>query len=116
MPIFFDIPRDALALKKVHLSLNAFEEHLKRGKTKFAAANHLTLADLGLIAGTLSLECIEFSLKDYPLVENWYATFKKEYPELWAVAYTGARVIAEYEKVPPNLDKLDHPLYPRRKF
>lgn len=109
------MPRDELALKKVNLALAAFETYLSKGQTKYAAADHLTIADLGLVAGTLSLESIGFSLKDYPLVEKWYATFKQEYPELWAIANEGMQVIADFEKSPPDLSKLNHPLYPKRK-
>lgn len=105
-----------MALMKVNLSLNALETYLRKGNTKYAAADNLTIADLGLVAGTLSLESINFSLKSYPLVEKWYATFKQEYPELWAIASEGMQVIAEYEKSPPDLSKLNHPLYPKRKL
>lgn len=105
-----------MALMKVNLSLNAFETYLKKGNTKYAAADNLTIADLGLIAGTLSLESINFSLKDYPLVEKWYATFKQEYPELWAIAREGMQLIADFDKSPIDLSKLIHPLYPKRKL
>lgn len=114
-PIFFDYPRSPLALHKVNLALGAFETYLTRTQTKYAAANHLTIADLALVAGTLSLESIDFDLKDYPLVQDWYKTFKKEYPELWAVAEPGMKIIADFEKNPPDLSKLKHPLHPARK-
>lgn len=98
------------------MALNVFEIYLKQSGTKYAAADHLTIADFGLIAGTLSLESIAFSLKEYPLIEKWYATFKEEYPELWSIANEGMKVIADFEKSPPDLSKLNHPLYPKRKF
>lgn len=114
-PIFFDYPRSALGLQKVNLALTSFETYLKRTQTKYAAADHLTLADFSLVAGTLSLESINFDFKDYPLIQNWYKTFKQEYPELWEIAESGMKIIAEFEKNPPNLTKLDHPLHPPRK-
>lgn len=94
--------------------MRAFESYLTRTQTKYAAANHLTLADLALVAGTLSLESINFDMKDYPLVKSWYQAFKDEYPELWAVAEPGMKIIAEFEKNPPDLSKLDHPVHPVR--
>lgn len=114
-PIFFDYPRSALSLHKVNLALTSFETYLKRTKTKYAAADHLTLADLSLVAGTLSLESIDFDFKDYPLVQNWYKTFKQENPDLWKIAESGMKIIADFEKSPPDLTKLDHPLHPPRK-
>lgn len=114
-PMFYDVPRDEMALKKVNLSLAAFEEYLKRSQTKYAAANTMTIADLGLVAGTLPLEAIDFSLDKYPLVAKWYSTFKQEYPELWAIGNDGKNVLADLEKNPPDLSKLNHPLYPKRK-
>lgn len=113
--MFFDYPRSPLGLQKVNLALNAFETYLTRTQTKYAAANHLTVADLALVAGTLPLESINFSLKDYPLVQDWYQTFKKEYPELWEIAESGMKILADLEKNPPDLSKLNHPLHPVRK-
>lgn len=95
--------------------MTAFETYLKKTQTKYAAADHLTIADCALVAGTLSLESIDFNLKDYPLIQKWYATFKKEYPELWAVAEVCMKEIAAFEKDPPDLTKLKHPLHPERK-
>lgn len=104
-----------MGLYKVNKALTSFETYLQRTKTKYAAADHLTLADLQLVAGTLSLESINFDLKDYPLIQNWYKTFKQEYPELWAIAESGMKIIADFEKNPPDLRLLDHPLHPPRK-
>lgn len=115
-PIFFDYPRGELGLKKVHLALAAFETYLKTTQTKYSAGDNLTIADIALVAGTLPLEGIGLSLKDYPLVANWYATFKKEYPELWKIGDAGAQEIASLEKNPPDLSKLNHPLHPARKL
>lgn len=114
-PIFFDYPRDQMGLKKVNLALAAFETYLKRAQTKYAAGDNLTIADIALVAGTLPLEGIGLSLKDYPLVDKWYATFKQEYPELWEIGDAGAKEIAAFEKNPPDLSKLNHPLHPARK-
>lgn len=115
-PIFFDYPRGEMGLKKVNMALVAFETYLKTSQTKYAAGDQLTIADIALVAGTLPLEGIGLSLKDYPLVEKWYATFKQEYPELWEIGDAGAKEIAAFEKNPPDLSKLNHPLHPARKL
>lgn len=116
-PIFFDYPmfRDDVGKKKVELALNALETYLKLNKTKYAAADNLTIADIALVAGTLPLEGIGYKFDGYPLVTKWYKTFKAEYPELWEIAQSGVDEIAEYEKNPPDLSKLNHPLHPPRK-
>lgn len=101
--------------KKIEIALNAFETYLKTTGTKYAVADHLTIADIGLVAGTFSLEATGYSFAHYPLVHNWYATFKRENPELWAVAQTAVDEIAHYEQNPPDLSKLNHPLHPVRK-
>lgn len=55
--------------------------------------------DFALVAGTLPLEAIEFDLTEYPLVQKWYATFKKEYLDLWEIANDGLKEIAAFEKI-----------------
>jgi len=114
-PIFFDYQRTELSLKKVQNALDVFETYLKRAGTKYAAANHLTLADFGLVSATLCLEAIDFDLSPYPLVKKWYETFKKEYPELWEIANAGMQEIKYFEKNPPDLSHMDHPFHPIRK-
>lgn len=114
-PIFFDYPRSELGLKKVHIALTVFETYLKNIQTKYAAGENLTIADIALVAGTLPLEAIGFDISGYPLVQKWYATFKAENPELWEIANEGLKEIAECEKNPPDLSKLNHPLHPPRK-
>lgn len=114
-PIFFDYPRTPLGLKKVNIALAAFETYLGNLNTKYAAGDHVTIADFALIAGTIPLEGIEFDLKDYPLIQKWYATFKKENPELWEIANGGLEEIAAFEKNPPDLSAMDHPIHPVRK-
>lgn len=115
-PIFFDYPRSEMGLKKVNWALEAFETYLKTSQAKYAAGDQMTIADIALVAGTLPLESIGFSLNDYPLVEKWYATFKKEYPELWEIGDAGTQEIAVFEKNPPDLSKLNHPFHPVRKL
>lgn len=68
-----------------------------------------------LVTATMCLEAINFDLSPYPLVAKWYATFKKEYPELWAITEGGMKEIAEFEKNPPDLSGMDHPIHPIRK-
>lgn len=114
-PIFFDYPRGELGLKKVNMSLAAFETYLAQTQTKYVAGDNITIADIALVAGTLPLEGIGFSLKGYPLVEKWYALFKQEHPGLWEIGRVGAEEIASLDKNPPDLSQLNHPLHPARK-
>ncbi|XP_055699212.1 glutathione S-transferase 1-1 [Phlebotomus papatasi] len=114
-PIFFDYQRTPIGLKKLNMSLEAFETYMKRSGTKYAAADYLTIADFPLVTATLCLEAINFSLDEYTLVKAWYANFKKEYPDLWAIGEGGMKEIAEFEKNPPDLSRMVHPIHPMRK-
>lgn len=62
----------------------------------------------------MCLEVIEFDLSPYPLVEKWYNTFKKEYPDLWTITEEGMKELIVYYKKPPVL-KMNHPIHPIRK-
>ncbi|KAF2881599.1 hypothetical protein ILUMI_24574 [Ignelater luminosus] len=114
-PIFFDYKRTPLSLKKTEIALDVFNTYLQRLGTKYAAGDNLTIADLQLVTATMCLEAINFDLSPYPLVAKWYETFKKEYPELWAITEGGMKEITEFEKNPPDLSHMDHPIHPVRK-
>lgn len=101
--------------KKVEAALDVFETYLNTTKTKYAVADHLTIADIALIAGTFPLEAIGYDFSHHPSVQKWYDTFKQENPALWAIAQTAVDEIAHYEKNPPDLSKLNHPWHPVRK-
>lgn len=116
-PIFFDYPffREEPGKKKVEFALNALETYLKTTNTKYVAGDSLTIADIALVAGTLPLEAIGYKFDHFPLVTKWYNTFKSEKPELWQIAQAGVDEISEFEKNPPDLSKLNHPIHPVRK-
>lgn len=114
-PIFFDYERTPMGLKKLHIALAAFETYMSRTGTKFVAGDHLTIADFPLVTSVMCLEGINFNIDQYPLVKAWYANFKQQYPELWAVSAEGMAEIAEFEKNPPDLTGMDHPIHPIKK-
>lgn len=114
-PIFFAYERTPLGLKKTHIALKNFETYLQRQGTKYAAGDHITIADFQLVTATMCLEAINFDISAYPLIQKWYATYKKEYPELWEIVAGGMKEIAEFEKNPPDLSHMDHPIHPVRK-
>ncbi|XP_023295551.2 uncharacterized protein LOC111678435 isoform X1 [Lucilia cuprina] len=114
-PIFFDYERTELGLKKVNNALAVFETYLERLGTKYAAGNHLTIADFALVSATLCLEAISFDFSGYPLVTKWYNTFKTEYPEIWSIANGGMQEIKEFEHNRPDLSHMNHPFHPIRK-
>lgn len=92
-----------------------FEEYLRRVGKKYAVADHVTIADFALVATIECLEAIAFPLGKFTLISAWYENFKKENPEVWAVADECMQVIKEIEKNPPDLSKLNHPIHPVRK-
>ena len=75
----------------------------------------MTIADFGLVSATLCLEAIEFGFESYPRVAKWYSDFKKDYPQLWAIVEPGMKEIQEFNKNPPDLSSLNHPLHPTKK-
>lgn len=114
-PIFFDYQRTEMGLKKVNNSLAVFETYLQRLGTKYAAGNHVTIADFALVSATLCLEAIGFDLTPYPLIIKWYELFKNENKELWDIANGGMQEIKEFEANPADLSHMNHPFHPTRK-
>ncbi|XP_044756600.1 glutathione S-transferase 1 [Coccinella septempunctata] len=114
-PIFFNYKRTPLGLKKVHIALDNFNNYLQRTGTKYAADDHITIADFQLVTATMCLEAINFDFSKYKLVEKWYSTYKKEYPELWKIVDAGMQEISAFEKNPPDLSHMTHPIHPVRK-
>lgn len=114
-PIFFDYPRNEHGQKKVNIALKTFETYLQRNDTKYAAGNELTIADLPLVTATMCLEAIDFRFDDYPLIVKWYSNFKAENPKLWEICTGGMEEIEEFNKNPPDLSKMNHPIHPIRK-
>ncbi|XP_050294006.1 glutathione S-transferase 1 [Anthonomus grandis grandis] len=114
-PIFFDYKRTPLSLKKTHIALSNFNTYLKRNGTKYAATDNVTIADFQLVTATMCLEAIDFNFSEYDLVQQWYDTYKQEYPELWKIVERGMKEISEFEKNPPDLSHMVHPIHPVRK-
>jgi glutathione S-transferase len=114
-PIFFDYQRTPLGLKKTKIALDIFNTYLQRENSVYAAGNDLTIADFPLITATMCLEAIDFKLDAWPYVAKWYENFKREHPDLWEIAAGGMREISYFEKHPPDLSGMDHPIHPVRK-
>ncbi|XP_058127975.1 glutathione S-transferase 1 [Anopheles ziemanni] len=115
-PIFFDYQRTDIGLKKLNLALEAFETYLKKSGSTYVAGDSVTIADFPLVASVMCLEAIEFDVSGkYPTVFKWYSGFKTAYPKLWAIAAKGMEEIAEFEKNPPDLTGMVHPIHPIRK-
>ncbi|CAK9829830.1 Glutathione S-transferase 1 [Anthophora retusa] len=115
-PIFFDYERTPLGLKKVTMALEVFNTYLQRDNLEYAAGNTLTIADFPLITATMCLEAIDFKLSEWPCVEKWYNNFKQKHSELWEIAEKGMGEISHYEKNPPDLSDMEHPIHPIRKI
>ncbi|XP_034948701.1 glutathione S-transferase 1 [Chelonus insularis] len=115
-PMFFAYERTALGLKKVKMSLDVFETYLTRTNYSYAAADFLTIADFQLITATMCLEAINFPLSSWPKIEKWYQSFKKNHPELWEIAEGGLKELSDFEKNPPDLSHMKHPIHPIRKM
>lgn len=75
-------------------------------------AEDLSIADLPLIMGTVLLEVIDFDLTPYPKIKSWYGGFKQNHGDLWALANVGMEELKSFEKNPPDLSQIQHPLHP----
>lgn len=82
-PLFFDYPQTEMGIKRVYNAVNVLEEHFKRLGKKYVAGDDVTIADISLACSMTVLETIQFDFSKYPLVKDWYATFKKENPDMW---------------------------------
>lgn len=63
----------------------------------------------------MCLEAIDFDIKQYQFVTEWYANYKKENPELWQIVEKGMKEFAGYAKNPPDLSHIDHPIHPTKR-
>ncbi|GBP31492.1 Glutathione S-transferase 1-1 [Eumeta japonica] len=113
-PIFFAYERTPIGLKKVHMSLDVFETYLSRLGRRWAADDHITIADFPLINSTMTLEAIGFDFSQYKKVSKWYTDFKETYPELWKISKDAMKEIQHFAANPPDLSKLNHPIHPIR--
>ncbi|EEB14872.1 GSTD1-5 protein, putative [Pediculus humanus corporis] len=106
LPIFYKYKRTPLTLKKVNMALDVFNTYLKKLNKKYSA------------------DAINFDFSPYTKVYNprdqmlinvwvveWYSRFKKEYPELWEIAEKGMKEIENFNKNPPDLSHLNHPIH-----
>ncbi|KAG8223829.1 hypothetical protein J437_LFUL003717 [Ladona fulva] len=114
-PIFYAYKRTPDTLKKMKNGLSVFNTLLEREGTKYAAADHVTIADFPLVTATACLEAIHFNISSYPLVAKWYDTFKNENPQLWAVVQPGMMEVRAFEQNPPDLSHIAHPIHPTLK-
>nr|QCC89040.1 glutathione S-transferase unclassified [Meteorus pulchricornis] len=113
--MFFAYERTPLGLKKMRMALDIFETYLKRTNSAYAAGDSLTIADFPLVTATLCLEAIDFSIAPWPLIEKWYNNFKLKHTELWEIAAGGLKELSFFEKNPPDLSHMVHPIHPIRK-
>lgn len=81
--MFFDYPITEMGVKRVHNSVSVLEEYFKRLGKKYVAGEDVTIADISLICSMTVLEAVKFDFSQYPLVMEWYVTFKKENPGMW---------------------------------
>ncbi|XP_075976006.1 GST-containing FLYWCH zinc-finger protein [Anticarsia gemmatalis] len=114
-PIFFDYPRTAGGLKRIHMVLDVFETYLGRTNTSYAAGDSLTIADFPLVNTTMTLEAVNLDFSKYPKINKWYNDFKKNHPDLWKISADGMKEIQYFEANPPDLSHLNHPIHPARK-
>lgn len=139
LPMCYAYTRSDKSLKMVKHVLEVYQEILSRQDGNYAAGGNaeflhikwpsprrehyvkfsllfflenLTISDLSLIMGTVLLEVIEFDLTPYPKVKAWYENFKSAHADLWTLANQGLKELQEFEKNPPDLSQIQHPIHP----
>jgi len=74
--VFYQQPQDPEKVKKLDESLAYLEGFLS--KTKYVAADHLTIADFTVVASLTTIEGVNHDLKKYPNISNYLAKCKQE--------------------------------------
>jgi len=117
LPLCYAYPRTEENLKKLVHALKVFEEYFQRTNTTYAAGDQVTIADLPLIMATVCLESMALDLSPFPRVKAWYEGFKKgeSTKEMWSVGVQGLEELTAFEKNPPNLSHVKHPIHPTDK-
>ena len=87
----------------------------KQKKHYLSSLDNVTIADYQLVTATMCLQAINFDFSSYPLVAKWYATYKSENPDLWSIVEGGMKEISDFEKNPPDLSHMTHPIHPVRR-
>lgn len=116
-PIFYDYERTEPGLKKLENALQILEAYLKQSNGNYVAnTSTVSIADIALIASTISLEAINFDLTPYTMVMKWYTNFKVKNEQLWNIANAGMQELKEFAQNPPNMSHIQHPFHPIRRI
>jgi glutathione S-transferase len=94
--VFYGQPQDPEKVKKLDESLGFLEQFLS--KTKYVAADHLTIADFTLVASLAKIEAVNHNLKQYPNVSNYLAKCKKEIKNHDEINQVGSDAFREIAK------------------
>lgn len=113
--MFFDYQQTEMALKRLKMAVDVFEEYLRRFGTKYVAGDNVTIADISLACSMTVLEAIDFNLNEYKLVKEWYQNFKNENPQMWHFPGDALKEMIGYAKNPPDMSKMNHPFHPMKK-
>lgn len=76
--LFAKAPADPEKFKKIEEAFEFFNIFLEN--SKFVAGNHLTIADISLLATVSSYEAASFDLNKYANVARWYNSVKNSAP------------------------------------
>ncbi|KAJ8961966.1 hypothetical protein NQ317_004276 [Molorchus minor] len=76
--IFAGASYDPAKLEKINEAMDIFESLL--ANSPYAAGDHLTLADLSLVASISTWEIMGYDLSPYKNIRSWYAKVKQTAP------------------------------------
>jgi len=94
--VFYSQPQDPEKVKKLDESLGFLEQFLS--KTKYAAADHLTIADFTIVASLGKIEAANHNLKQYPNVYSYFTKCKKEIKNHDEINQAGSNAFGEIAK------------------
>jgi len=111
LPACYAYSKTDASKKMLEHTVGVFNTIMAKQGERYAAGNHLTIADLPLALGTVCLEIIEFDLGNYENVQTWYQNLKTSHPDLWEYGKICLIELAEFVKSPPDFSHLNHPRF-----
>lgn len=96
--IFAGQPADPAKLEKINDAMKFLDTFLEG--QEYTAGDHLTIADLALVASVSTFEAVDYDLSPYKNITRWYAKVKKTAP-----GYAEDNGPAEFKKLIESLKK-----------
>nr|XP_023026065.1 glutathione S-transferase D1-like [Leptinotarsa decemlineata]APX61056.1 putative glutathione S-transferase uncharacterized class member 2 [Leptinotarsa decemlineata] len=105
-PVILDNPKSSVDEHKMDIALDNFHDLLKLLMKDYVAGDTVTIADFQLVATTMCLQFAKVNLRRWPLVKNWYNSYKFAHPTLWKIVEAGMKELDGFRA--PSEKKEEH--------